>query len=196
MKPLFLRCLCSTQGWKKGRGFNKCAVESREKLEQGKRLESWVGGRETFPVECFQGMLLIAVQYCLNENFASHLSDRNRWASHESLDYFYRVDTVSHVADCTSRSSLLLMSLQPVLDTNMYIWGTHLSPGFISPASPEDHKAPDNLTMNSGQTTIHISGVKAPWDLGNKCDMITIKNNAMTSEWALNIILSNIHWRS
>lgn len=113
--------LCSTWRWTTDRGFNKCADESMEKLEQGKRLESWVGGREAFPVEYFQGMLLIAVQYCLNENFASHLSDWNRWASHESLDYFYHLDTVSHVADCISLSSLLLLSLYSVLDINKYL---------------------------------------------------------------------------
>lgn len=99
-----------------------------EKLEQGKG--DWrIGGG--IPSGVFLGMLLSVVQCCFNENFASHLRNRNRWASHESLVYFYHLDTVSHVADCVSFFALLL-SLQPVLDIKIYIWSTDLSPGFIS----------------------------------------------------------------
>lgn len=52
-----------------------------------------------------------------------------------------------------------------------------------SPASL-DHSFWD-LTMNLGQRTIHISGMKDLWNLENKCNML----NAMTSKWALSIIL-------
>lgn len=40
-------------------------------------------------------------------------------------------------------------------------------------------------TMNLGRRIIHISGMKDVWNLESKCD----KLNAMTSKWALSIIL-------
>lgn len=85
----------------------------REAVQQEGAWSAWVGRHLQW---VFLGMVLIAPR----------IESRRRCSPHESLVYFYHLDTMSHATDCLS--ALLLLSSQSALDIKVYIWDTDLPP--------------------------------------------------------------------